>query len=247
MIRRLFLLLSVSLLLCLSVPTYAVADRSLYLTVDKTVFALGENVTITIQIGKESCKEHAHDLDVYIYDSAGILVHEVDWGRTPFEQAFGLGLFQPWDFPVKTTYRPAKVDAYSIKLWVIHAYGGGHWRAYLEDTATFKVVPYMATAQTTSAPTTTQPLTMTRPAIVTITTTTSATVTRTEIGVIEIDWARILMVMSVALLVFAAFEIGRRRGRKSHVVTQPMRTRARPEPFTELFVSGKRIFLGILQ
>jgi len=230
--RLLFLLPPLFSLLFLSHLAYAVADRSLYLTVDKTVLALGETLTITIQIGNENCKGHAHHLDVYIYDSAGVLVHQVDWNRTLFEQAFGLGVFQPWDFPVKTTYKPVKIDTYLIKLWVIHdAAAPGHRQAYLEDTTIFKVVSYVATTQTTTPSATLVTVTMT----LVMTTTSSATVsiTTTEMEMVKVDWTTVLILLTaatVAFSVFVAFEIGKKKGKESrelHSLLSPTRGSAK--------------------
>nr|MDO8135239.1 zinc ribbon domain-containing protein [Candidatus Njordarchaeum guaymaensis] len=198
--RLLLILLSLSTLLCLSVPIYAVADRSLYLTVDKPVCSLGETVNITISIGSESCKQHDHRLDIYIYDSRGLLVFQKAFERWDWQGFYVFGL-RPEDFPVTMAWKPPKVDSYQVKLWVVHliAGGAGHQNAYLEDTAILKVVPYVATTQTTTVSTTAQSLTITETAATTLKSTVSTIITTTYTEMVKVEWVTVLAAVAVAL------------------------------------------------
>jgi len=184
---------------------YAVDGRSLYLTIDKTICTPGETVTINVYIGKESCKEHGHYVDVYIYDSQNFLVH-----RVYFEKTSGLAV-QPWDFPLNLTYTPTRVDVYTVKLWVVHWSPWGHPQAILEDTVTFSVIPYTTTVVTTPLVTMTTSVTV----VTTVHSYTTTTLTSTEVEMAKIDSATVLILLVVALSIIAAFEMGRRRGRRT--------------------------------
>ena len=184
----------------------AVDGRSLYLTIDKTICTSGETVTIRVYIGKESCKEHGHYVDVYVYDSKNFLVH-----RVYFEKASGLAV-QPGDFPLNVTYTPTRVDVYTVKLWVIHWSPWGHPVAILEDTLTFSVVPY-TTAVVTTTPLATMTTSVT--VITTVHSYTTTTLTSTEMETAKIDSATVSILLVIAVLIIAAFEMGRRRGRRT--------------------------------
>jgi hypothetical protein len=181
-------LLSVPLL---SSPAHAIADRSLYLTIDKPQYSLGETVKITVQIATENCRYHDHLLDIYIYDSENFLTATIARG-TP--GGFGL---QPRDFPVEVSYTPPKIDVYTVKLYVIHFYlifiPIEEYQAHLEDTATFKVVPYQAT--------TTQTFTVAKTTTTTVKSTSTTTVTTTNTQMVRIDWTNPLLMAAIPALV----------------------------------------------
>ena len=196
-------------LILLLPPLYA--DRSLSVSSDKPTYGPGETVTIIVQLGNEKCREHDHYLDIYIYDSANILVHQVY-----LEYSDGIGL-RPPDFPVKEKYSPLKSDVYTVKLWVLHGKGWGHPNWYLEDTTTFLISTQPLTTHTTVSVTT-----VSTPSVVssttvpaTPTTRTSVTSTPTESGGIWLDSitpivAAIAAIIALALIVI---EIGKRRVR----------------------------------
>ena len=184
----------------------SVADRSLSLSVDKPVYSLGEIVTITVDIQAEKCRDHGHFLDIYIYNSMGFLIHRVYLEAAP-EIAI-----MPWNFPVKISFTPREVDVYTVKLWVEHSTMSRHW--FLEDTITFRVVPYVtSTTQVTLTPTTSS-IVVTITIVTTTTTRAIVTVTTAEMQLVEFDWTTVsmlLILVAVALLVFGAYELGKRR------------------------------------
>jgi len=158
-------------------------------------------------------------VDIYIYDSQNFLIFQTVLRRTP-----EIGL-QPEDFPITVTWTPSKTDLYSVKLWVVHEFpGAGHRQAYLEDTTTFRVIPYV----TTTFPATTSLVIITRTVVTTTTTRTTTSITTVETEMIKVDWVMILIVLvavAISFSIFAAFDIGKRKGRESRVALEPTRTR----------------------
>jgi len=207
------LLVSIILLQFAVQAVGAVADRSLYVTVDKPLYTLGETVKIKVDINKEGCKEHDHILDIYVYDSQNLLIFQIRCERPD-----GFGIL-PTDFPVTVACTPPKTDGYTVKLYVMHMFpGGGHRQSYLEDTITFRVTPYVATSQTTMLTTTASLVTITRTVVTTTTTSATVSITTEEREMVKVDWVAVLMLLTavaVAFSIFAAFEIGKRRGKES--------------------------------
>lgn len=213
--RFLLNLLPLLPVLLLSSPAHAIADRSLYVTIDKPQYSLGETVKITVQIATQNCRYHDHLLDIYIYNSENFLAATIARG-TPG----GYGL-QPRDFPVEVTYVPPKVDLYTVKLYVIHFYiifiPIEEYQAHLEDTATFKVVPYV--------PTTTETLTITKTTTSTVKSTSTTTTTTTNTQMVRIDWANPPLTVAipslVGLLVAMSFILWGRRRNGEEVTRTP--------------------------
>jgi len=171
----------------------AVADRSLYLTVNKPFYVLGETVMFTVHIGKDSCKQHGHVVDIYVYDSKSL----EDYFRV--EKVQGLAL-QPWDFPINASYTPQKVDVYTAKLWVIHTQTSGHPQAYVEDTVAFTVAAYTITASWTTTVVTTR----TMETVVTAQTTVTVTTTARESVTVQLEIVAIVLIASAVAAVTTA-------------------------------------------
>jgi len=191
-------------LLLISLLPILYADRSLTVASDKPAYGPGESVTIIIQIRDEKCREHDHYLDIYIYDSANILVHQVY-----LEYSDGIGL-KPTDFPVKVKYFPSKPDVYVVKLWVLHGKGWGHPNWYLEDTTTFRVTTQVMTTYTTASATTVTMSSVVSSTIPPATSTTrlpvTGTATPTQTGAIWLDSitpiiAAIMAIIALAIIV----------------------------------------------
>ena len=183
----------------------AVADRSLYLTVNKPLYVFGETVTFTVHIGKDSCKQHGHIVDIYVYNSKSL----EDYFRV--EKVRGLAL-QSWDFPINASYTPQKVDVYAVKLWVIHSEAWGHPQAYVEDTVNFAVVAYTVTASQTTMIMTTQTVETTVMARISVT----LTVTKRESASVQLDVVAIPLIacaVGAVMLVLMVVVIGRRKRR----------------------------------
>lgn len=199
------LLLVVSMVasLFLGSELHAVADRSLYLTVNKPLYVLGETVMFTVHIGKDSCKQHGHIVDIYVYDSKSL----EDYFRV--EKVQGLAL-QSWDFPINASYTPQKVEIYTAKLWVVHVQPLGHPQAYVEDAVTFTVAAHTVTASWTTSIVTTR----TVETVVTAKTTVTVTTTAREPVTVQSETAAIVLIASAvgavtAVLIMAV--AGRRR------------------------------------
>jgi len=217
----------------------ALADRSLYVVLDKPLYVLGETVTMTIQVRDEGCKHHAHFLNIYIYNSENILIHEIY-----VEKLQGIPI--PSDeLPINITYVPTKVDVYTVKLFVKHVIGPGGGSTYLEDTVNFRVMPYVVMTQTTTLPTTASLVTITRTVVTTTTTRATVIVTTAEMEQIKADWVTILillMAVAVALSIFAAFEIGKRRGKEPRDLHRlPFPPKVRRTAHTSAHFSGKAV------
>jgi len=222
--RHLFLCLAVSMFVVVCfifTPVNSVADRSLYLTFDRPLYALGETVRITTQISAEACSKHDHLFELYIYDSQNLLISLITGERT-----IGLGgeriVLRPEDFPVTRAFTPPKADIYTVKLWVIHSpLGWGHRQAYLEDTATLRVVPYLVTTQTTTTP---GQLTTTITTVLTARSTTGTTITTTETETVGIDLTSPLVMTCILASVAVVFGLSlvllRRRKPVEHPKTQ---------------------------
>ena len=214
-IQRGLLLLLVCILIPASLSSYwasALADRSLYVVLDKPLYVLGETVTMTIMVRAEGCKHHAHFLDIYIYNSENILVREI------YVEKFQDIPIPSDELPVNVTYVPLKVDVYTVKLFVKHVIGPGGGSTYLEDTVTFRVIPHVVMTQTTTLPTTASLVTITRTVVTTTTTSATVSITTEEREMVKVDWVAILILLTAvaaALSIFAAFEIGKRKGKES--------------------------------
>jgi len=183
----------------------AVADRSLYLTVNKPLYVFGETVTFTVHIGKDSCKQHGHIVDIYVYNSKSL----EDYFRV--EKVRGLAL-QSWDFPINASYTPQKVDVYTVKLWVIHSEAWGHPQAYVEDTVTFAVVAYTVPASQTTIIMTTRTVETTVMAHVTVT----LTLTKRESASVQLETAAIFLIacaVGAVMLALMVVVTGRRKRR----------------------------------
>jgi len=202
-----------ALLLIALLPIFY-ADRSLTVASDKSTYSLGETVTIIVQLGNEKCREHDHYLDIYIYDSTNILVHQVY-----LEYSDGIGL-KPTDFPVKVKYSPLKPDVYIVKLWVLHGKGWGHPNWYLEDTTTYRVTTQVLTTYTSTSTVTATTVSTSR--VVSSTTASAApkttipvTSTPAQSGGIWLDSIMpiIAAVAAIIALALTVVEVGKRRDR----------------------------------
>jgi len=225
--RHLFLCLAVSMFVVVCsifTPVNSVADRSLYLTFDRPLYALGETVRITTQISAEACSKHDHLFDLYIYDSQNLLVTQISG-----ERYLGLGgeriVLRPEDFPVTRTFAPPKADVYAVKLWVTHSpLASGHRQAYLEDTATLRIVPYIVTTQTTTTP---RQLTTTTTTVLTAKSTTRTTITTTETETVGIDLTNPLVMASLVVAIAGVIGLSLILLRRKKTVEQPSRTQTK--------------------
>lgn len=187
-------LLASSLLMMLK----PVCASELYLLIDKRSFALGESVVF--KISADSPSPVGYYVDLYVYDSINHLESQISLK--------GSTLVFPYDFPATITYTPLKADIYTVKLWMFQP--ALSRQAYLEDTITFTVLPYAVTTQTTAAAFTTTSVATTKTMEITVTVTTRTTFTTTDIEITKISWTNLNIIIIVALLILAAFMIGRR-------------------------------------
>lgn len=212
-------------------PVVSVADRSLYLSFDKPLYASGETVKITVQIAAESCKQHDHLFELYVYDSRNLLLSQIA-GERP-----GGLVLRPEDFPFTLGYTPPKADVYTVKLWVTHSpLSWGHRTPYLEDTAALTVVPYLTTTQTTTTQATTSQTTTvqltTTASMPTTKPTVSTRTTATETEAARIDLTSPFAMMSMLLVIAAVIAVGlvafRRRKNRGQLPSRA-KTSAIPE------------------